>query len=68
MCTKFDNILLLDIGAGCTEIGVFNGSSFEYTNTIPLGGSNITNDIALVLNIADEEADKLKKNWQAGNI
>ncbi len=58
-----DNILLLDIGAGTTEIGIFNGNSFEYTNTIPLGGDNITNDIALVLNIADEEADKLKRQY-----
>ena len=58
-----DRILLLDIGAGSTEIGVFNESSFEYTNTIPLGGDNITNDIALVLNISDEEADKLKKQY-----
>ena len=58
-----DRILLLDIGAGSTEIGVFNEASFEYTNTIPLGGDNITNDIALVLNISDEEADKLKRQY-----
>ena len=58
-----DRILLLDIGAGTTEIGVFNENSFEYTNTIPLGGDNITNDIALVLNISDEEADKLKRQY-----
>ena len=51
--------MLLDIGAGNTEIGVFNGTSFVYTNTIPLGGDNITNDIALVLNISEEEAEKL---------
>lgn len=31
-----DNILLLDIGAGNTNLGVFEGSSFIYTNTIPL--------------------------------
>lgn len=58
-----DNIMLLDIGAGNTDIGVFEGSSFLYTNSIPLGGDNITNDIALVLNIADEEADKLKRQY-----
>lgn len=58
-----DRILLLDIGAGTTEIGVFNENSFEYTNTIPLGGDSITNDIALVLNISEEEADKLKKQY-----
>ena len=58
-----DNIMLLDIGAGNTDIGVFEGSSFVYTNSIPLGGDNITNDIALVLNIAEEEADKLKRQY-----
>ncbi|MFR5682666.1 MAG: cell division protein FtsA [Clostridia bacterium] len=58
-----DNIMLLDIGAGNTDIGVFEGSTFTYTNTIPLGGDNITNDIALVLNISEEEADKLKKQY-----
>ena len=58
-----DNIMLLDIGAGNTDIGVFEGSSFIYTNSIPLGGENITNDIALVLNISEEEADKLKRQY-----
>ena len=58
-----DNVMILDIGAGNTEIGVFEGAEFIYTNTIPLGGDNITNDIALVLNISTEEADKLKKQY-----
>ncbi len=58
-----DNIMLLDIGAGNTDIGVFEGLSFTYTNTIPLGGDNITNDLSLVLNISEEEADKLKKQY-----
>ncbi len=58
-----DNIMILDIGAGNTDIGVFEGSSFIYTNSIPVGGDNITNDIALVLNIAEEEADKLKRQY-----
>ena len=58
-----DNIMLLDIGAGNTDIGVFEGSTFVYTNSIPVGGDNITNDIALVLNISEEEADKLKRQY-----
>ena len=59
----FDNVMLLDIGAGNTEIGVFEGNTFTYTNTIPLGGDNITNDISLVLNISEDEAEKLKKQY-----
>ena len=58
-----DNVMLLDIGAGNTDIGVFNGTSFIYTNTINLGGDNITSDIAYVLNISKEEADKLKRQY-----
>ena len=58
-----DNIALLDVGAGNTDIGVFEGTTFVYTNSIPLGGDNITNDISLVLNISEEEADKLKRQY-----
>lgn len=58
-----DNVMILDIGAGNTDIGVFNGSTFVYTNTIPLGGDNITNDIAQVFYISEEEAERLKKQY-----
>ena len=58
-----DNVMILDMGAGNSDIGVFESSSYIYTNTIPLGGNSITNDIALVLNISEEEADKLKRQY-----
>lgn len=58
-----DNVMILDIGAGNTDIGVFYGQSYIYTNTIPLGGASITNDIALVFNITEEEAERLKKQY-----
>jgi len=58
-----DNVMIVDIGAGNTEIGVFKGSSFVYTNTIPLGGDSITNDIKLVLNISEDEAERLKRQY-----
>ena len=52
-----DFVMLLDIGAANTDIGVFA------SNTIPVGGRNITNDIKQVLNISYEEAEKLKKQY-----
>ena len=58
-----DNVMLLDIGAGNTDIGIFNGSTYVYTNTLSLGGDNVTNDIAYVLNISSEEAEKLKRQY-----
>ncbi len=58
-----DNVMILDMGAGNTEIGVFRGSTFLYNATLPLGGDNITSDIAYVLSISKEEADKLKRQY-----
>ena len=58
-----DNVMLLDVGAENTDIGVFEGDIFKYTNTIPLGGDNITHDIALVLEIDETEAEKLKRQY-----
>ena len=58
-----DNVMIIDVGTGNTEIGVFNGSTFVYTNTVLLGGDNITSDISYVLNISREEADKLKRQY-----
>lgn len=58
-----DYIMLLDIGAENTDIGVFDGDKFVYTNAIPIGGDNITNDIELVLSISHEEAEKLKRQY-----
>mgnify|MGYP001030699667 FL=1 len=58
-----DNVMILDMGAGNTEIGVFRGNTFLYNATLPLGGDNITSDIAYVLNISKEEADKLKRQY-----
>lgn len=58
-----DNVMILDIGAGSTDIGIFSGSSFIYTNSLPLGGDNITNDIEYCLNISREEAEKLKRQY-----
>jgi len=58
-----DNVMLLDVGAENVDIGVFEGNVFKYTNTIPLGGDNITRDIELVLNISHAEAEKLKRQY-----
>ena len=58
-----DNIAIIDVGAENTDVGVFEGSTYVYTNSIPVGGENITNDIAIVLNIEKEEADKLKRQY-----
>lgn len=58
-----DYVMLLDIGAETMNIGVFDGNKYVYTNSIPLGGTNITNDISVVLGISKDEAEKLKRQY-----
>lgn len=60
---KSKGVLLLDVGAGNIDISVFKNNGIVYTDSIPIGGDTITNDISLGLQISYQEADKLKKQY-----
>lgn len=55
--------LLLDVGQGLTDISVFKNGNLLHTDSLPIGGDTIANDIAIVLDISSEEAHKLKKQY-----
>jgi cell division protein FtsA len=54
---------LIDIGAGTTEVSIFERGALWYTSTIPLGGDNFTNDIAVGLRTPIPDAEKIKKKY-----
>lgn len=54
---------LIDIGAGTTEVAIFERGSLWYTSVIPIGGDNFTNDIAVGLRTPIPEAEKIKKKF-----
>lgn len=56
-------VLMIDVGALHTDISVYKDSQLEYYDTIPVGGDHITNDIALNFDIATDEAEKLKRQY-----
>lgn len=51
---------LIDIGGGTTSLVLFVDGSASYSSVLPLGGKNITNDIAIGLRISLEDAEKIK--------
>ena len=53
-------VTLLDIGAGTTGFTIFQEGSIIYSGCVPLGGSSITSDIAIGLQVSLEEAEKIK--------
>ncbi len=54
---------LIDIGAGTTDIVVYENGFIRYLCSIPMGGESITRDIASVLKISRNLAEDIKLNY-----
>ncbi|HEY5714171.1 MAG TPA: cell division protein FtsA [Candidatus Gracilibacteria bacterium] len=52
--------VLLEIGASCTNMAVFEEGSVIYSSVIPVGGSHVTNDLAIGLRCSIDTAEKVK--------
>jgi len=55
-------VMLLDIGGGTTTINTFVEDSITYSGSVPLGGVNLTSDLAIGLRVSLEDAEKIKIN------
>jgi cell division protein FtsA len=53
-------VTLIDIGGSTTSICCIDDGTVLYLGTIPGGGQNITNDIAMVLRTSNANAERLK--------
>lgn len=53
-------VILVDIGAGTTDISIYTEGSVGYSSVIPIGARHITNDLAIGLRISLESAEKIK--------
>ena len=60
-------VVLVDSGAENSRISIYKKGILKYTDSINIGGNNITNDISVCLKISLKEAEKLKtKYFSAG--
>ncbi len=53
--------LLLDLGGGTSDVLVYSEGAPYYTNVVPAGGTQVTNDLSIMLNIPMEAAEKIKR-------
>ncbi len=56
-------IAVLDIGDGTTDFAVYDQGSIRHSASFPIGGSQITGDIAIVLRTSTELAKKIKHRY-----
>jgi len=56
-------VTLVEIGSSTTNIAIYHGSAIRHSAIIPIGSSSITNDIAVMLQISIDEAEKIKMKY-----
>jgi cell division protein FtsA len=56
-------VALIDFGGGTTDLAIFSSNSLRYNSVIPVGGNNLTNDIAVGLQTSLNNAEFLKKEF-----
>jgi len=56
-------VCLADIGAGSTELVVFQQGAVAYSGVIPVGGDHFTSDLSVGLCTPLADAEKIKKNY-----
>ncbi len=53
-------VVLVDVGAGTTSLVVYVEGSIAHSSVLPIGGKNVTNDIAAGLRVSLDSAEKIK--------
>ena len=53
-------VVLIDIGAGTTDVAIFTGGAIRHTAVIPIAGDLITSDIAMALRTPTKDAEDIK--------
>lgn len=53
-------VCLVDIGAGTTDIMVIVGGAIQHSSVLPVGGDQVTNDLAIALRMPTQTAEKVK--------
>ncbi len=53
-------VVVVDIGCGATSVSVYEDGSTLHTSVIPVGGENVTNDLAIGIRTSIDTAEKVK--------
>ena len=53
-------VLVVDLGAGVTDLSLYRHGYVAYTGVIPVGGDHLTGDLSMGLRVLEPYAEKLK--------
>jgi cell division protein FtsA len=55
-----NGVAIIDMGGSTTSVAVYEEGDLQYVGVVPIGGVNITNDLAIGLKTDPEVAEKIK--------
>ncbi len=61
-------ILAIDIGAGTTDFVLYRDGVAHTTGVVPVGGTHLTNDLAIGLRLTEGHAEKLKLRFGRAEV
>ena len=56
-------VVLVDMGAGTTDIAVFKDSKLQHTISIPVGGYQVSRDLSVAMGVPYYYAEEAKLRW-----
>ena len=65
---KENGVAIIDLGAATTSVAIYEEGDLQYVGVVPAGSNNITNDLAICLEINTEVAEEIKKRYVTGSF
>ena len=65
---KENGVAVIDLGAATTAVAIYEEGDLQYVGVVPAGSNNITNDLAICLEINTEVAEEIKKRYITGSF
>lgn len=63
-----NGVAVVDMGAKTTGVAIYDGGDLQYVGVVPIGSQDITNDLAMILGIVPETAEKIKLRFASGRF
>lgn len=61
-------VVMVDLGGGTTDLAIFLDGSIRHSAVLPIGGQNLTKDLAIGLLTTQTEAEKIKLQYGIARI
>ena len=63
-----NGVAVVDFGAATTSVAIYEEGELQYVGVVPAGSNNVTNDLAIMLEINTDIAEEIKRRYVSGSF